>query len=249
MLVPPMATDALARVMLLGAAAGAAALVVFYLPRAWRALRGRRWTAAFGGAVPLVAMVGLVGAAAAWDTANNPTIVSNPVAAQLPEEVEFYTGVNMQQLFLLNSRRPLDAVVDIVNTVSALLPPSTKKRPPRRPTCHPSSRPTARDRPSGLTPQTQPPDTATDIIVRALFRPRFWNNDNYAAFCSAPENIPPSDWQWCFNNGLLSWIGPQAALALLPRRWRRIRFPVRLPGDEPQQRHPVRRRTWRGRST
>ncbi|MCC7208791.1 MAG: MFS transporter [Anaerolineae bacterium] len=216
MLVPPMATDALARVMLLGAAAGVAALVVFYLPRLWRAMRVQRWTALLGGAVPLVAAIGLVTAAAAWDTANNPTIVSNPVAAQLPEEVEFYTGVNLQQLFLLNSRRPLDAVVDIVDTVALLLPPPSAQAA-NAPPSEPPAQPEAPTGPTiGAPPQTQPPDTATDAIVRALFRPRGWTNDNYAAFCSAPENIPPSDWQWCFNNGLLSWIGPQAALALLP---------------------------------
>lgn len=220
MLVPPMATDALARVMVLGAAAGAVALAVFYLPRVWRAMRGQRWTALLGGAVPLVAAIGLVIAAAAWDTAHNPTIVSNPVAAQLPEEVEFYTGVNLQQLFLLNSRRPLDAVVDIVDTVALLLPPPSAQAsdatPPPTPE-QPPATPESDDGPSiGAPPQTQPPDTATDTIVRALFLPRAWTNDNYAAFCSAPENIPPSDWQWCFNNGLLSWIGPQAALALLP---------------------------------
>jgi MFS family permease len=210
MLIPPMAIDALARVLLIGAAMCAIGLVAFYLRRAIHTMREAGWRIAFGRTPALIGVVALVTVASVYDAAVTPTVLPNPIARQLPPNVELYVGVNLQQMFLLDSRRPLDAVVDILNTVVSL----TESRDADRSSTPPPA-PTAGVQ---IGPPPEPPaDTPTDTIVRALFSPRQWSNESYAAFCAAPELIPPSDWQWCFNNGLLSWIGPQAAFALLPR--------------------------------
>jgi hypothetical protein len=126
---------------------------------------------------------------------------------------------------LLNSRRPLDAALEILTAmVSAQPTPSPTSTPtpgaPSTPLPGVSSTPapaTAVTPPPQQTPSTPPPppDTPTDSIIKTLFRPRQWSNDNYKPFCAA--NIPSGEWQGCFNGGLLSWIGPQAAFALLPR--------------------------------
>lgn len=198
MLVPPMAIDALAKVMLIGAAASATGLLLFYLPRAYATLRrvGLSARVVFSGLPALALVVALVGGFAVWDANATPAVLPNPIAQQLPPNVEFYAGFNLQQAFLLNSRRPLDALVEILNLLAA--GPEQEQAP-----AQPAPLPAAG------------PDTPTDSIVKTLFRPRQWSQESYKTFCA--EELPRDKWQECFNLGLLGWIGPQAAFALLPR--------------------------------
>jgi hypothetical protein len=90
MLIPPMATDALARVMLAGVAACAAGLFVFYLTRALRSIRiGLGPRAILHGSVTLALVVAVVGGVAVIDSHTTPTILHNPIAQQLPPNVTF----------------------------------------------------------------------------------------------------------------------------------------------------------------
>jgi MFS family permease len=187
MLIPPMATDALARVMLAGVIACTAGLLIFYLPRARRAIvqTGFGPRAILHGSAALVTVVAVVGALAVVDSYTTPTILHNPIAQQLPPNVTFYAALNIQQVFLENTRRPLDAVMSLLNTAA----------PPSAPS------------PEG--------ESSTDSVVKSLFRARKWTAESYREFCGDP--LPPDQWPGCFNSSLLSWIGPQAAFALLPR--------------------------------
>ncbi len=198
MLIPPMATDALVLVMLLGAGACLVGLVGFYLPRAWQAIRRRSLgaRAILGGTPALIAAIIVVGGLAVLDSAVTPATLSNPIARYLPPNVEFYAGLNIQQAFLQNSKRPLDAVVNLLDSASA--PPGGTQPPASR-----------------QNPPTASTESPLDNMIKALFRPRTWSAESYHAFC--PTELPAWDWPNCFNSGLLSWIGPQAAFALLPR--------------------------------
>lgn len=186
MLIPPMATDALARVMLAGVIACVVGLIVFYLPRAVRTIRaGLRLPAVLHGAPSLVIIVVIVLALSVVDTYTTPTILRNPIAQQLPPNVTFYAALNIQQVFLENTRRPLDAVAKLLTT---------------------------------LAPTTSPePASPVDSMIKSLFRARTWTAESYRAFCLDPVSLPPDQWPGCFTGSLLSWIGPQAAFALLPR--------------------------------
>jgi hypothetical protein len=230
MIVPPMAVDALARVLLSGAILCAVGAVVFYLPAALKA-GGKAWRYGLLCLPMLTGVIAIVFAGGAFYSTNAPAVLQHPVAYRLPEQVEFYLGFNFQQAFLVNSGRPLDALVDVLETAasspSETPPPPTAEAaatpaPTTEPTTEPATAiPEATPAPPVVTPEdptaTEPlraEDTATDSIVKRLFAPRFWNNDSYAPFC--PPNTGPDQYQYCFNNGFLSWIGPQAAFTLLP---------------------------------
>lgn len=231
MLIPPLAIDALARVMIIGAAGCIVGLVIFYGPRALRAIRAQRLgtRALLAGSPALVVIVLLTVAASIVDSYTTPAVLPNPIARQLPPNVEFYAGLNIQRAFLLNSRRPLDAVFDIVNFINAQQQAAYQAQleqqqqeqqeqqgsggenqiPPEQGTQPPQQTPP---------PEQQPPeeyDTAMKTVIRALFLPTSWRNDNYLPFC--PYSVSPDQYELCFTNGLLSWIGPQAAFAVLPR--------------------------------
>jgi hypothetical protein len=190
MLIPPMATDALVLVMLLGAGACLVGLVGFYLPRAWQAIRRRSLgaRAILGGTPALIVALIVVGGLAVLDSAVTPATLSNPIARNLPPNVEFYAGLNIQQAFLQNSKRPLDAVVNLLDSASA---PPGGTQPPA----------------SGQNPPTASTESPLDNIIKALFHPRTWSAESYRAFC--PTELPAWDWPNCFNSGLLSWIGPR----------------------------------------
>jgi MFS family permease len=186
MLIPPMATDALAHVLISGAVMCGIALLVLYLPRVRRAVAaGLGPRAALRGAFALLTVVLIVGLLAYGDSITTPTILRNPIARQLPPNVEFYAALNIQQVFLQNTRRPLDAVVNILNFNAP---------------------------PAAVSTSTESPING---IVRFLFNTKKWSDTSFKAFCA--DDQPPSEWQGCFAAGLLSWIGPQAAFALLPR--------------------------------
>src|SRR5439155_9753863 len=61
----------------------------------------------------------LVGGFSVFDSYTTPTILQNPITQQLPPNVTFYAALNIQQVFLENTRRPLDAVVNLLNSMSA----------------------------------------------------------------------------------------------------------------------------------
>ncbi|MCC7449065.1 MAG: MFS transporter [Anaerolineae bacterium] len=192
MLIPPMATEALAHVMLAGVITCALGLVVFYLPRTFRKIRtGIAPRSLLQGGVSLAVIVVLVTGFAVADSYSTPTILPNPIAQQLPPNVTFYAALNIQQLFLENTRRPLDAVMNLLNTVGASSIPSNA-------------------------PDVQSSESPIDNVIKSLFRARTWTAESYRAFCVDP-GVPPDQWQSCFTASLLSWIGPQAAFALLPR--------------------------------
>jgi MFS family permease len=236
MIVPPMAVDALARVLLSGAILCAVGAVVFYLPAALKA-GGKAWRYGLLCLPMLTGVIAIVFAGGAFYSTNAPAVLQHPVAYRLPEQVEFYLGFNFQQAFLVNSGRPLDALVDVLETAASgptEMPPSSETPPP--PTAEAAATPAPTSEPATAIPEATPAppvatpvvipedptaieplraeDTATDSIVKRLFAPRFWNNDSYAPFC--PPNTGPDQYQYCFNNGFLSWIGPQAAFTLLP---------------------------------
>jgi MFS family permease len=201
MLIPPMATDALARVMLVGVVACAIGLIAFYFGRARRAVQiGLGPRAILHGFASLISVIVVVGALALVDSYTTPTILHNPIAQQLPPNVTFYAALNIQQLFLQNTRRPLDAVVKLLNNIS---PPTSSAQPD-------SAAPAA-----PAVPSVPSSDSPADSIIKSLFRVRSWTPQSYRAFCV--DNLPEDQWQRCFIDGLLSWIGPQAAFALLPR--------------------------------
>ncbi|MEP7285440.1 MAG: MFS transporter [Chloroflexota bacterium] len=206
MLIPPMATDALAQVMLTGVVACGIGLIVFYLPRARQTLvRGMELRAIFAGSTALVIIIAIVGLLGFADTVTTPTVVRNPIAQQLPPNVTFYAALNIQQVFLKNTQRPLDAVMNALNQfIASQASQSASAATPAAPT---NSPPTP--------PADQPTTSPTDNIVKALFRAKNWNATGYKQFCA--DEKPADQWQDCFNSGLLSWIGPQAAFALLPR--------------------------------
>jgi MFS family permease len=205
MLIPPLATHALTIVMLLGAAACILGLVLIYLPRTIRTIRVNRlgWRAVLAGVPTMIAGVALVALLSFIDSRLTPTVVSNPIAQQLPPNVELYAGFNMQQMFLKDTQRPLDSAETLIRTAFTPTEPTSADNGSQ------PSNPPAQD-----TPPTTP-DSATDSLVKLLFRPREWSDKNYQPFC--PYYVPDAESEWCFNNGLLSWIGPQAAFALLPR--------------------------------
>ncbi len=213
MLIPPMATDALAHVMLAGVVACAAGLLIFYLPRAYRTItqRGLGPRTLLHGSATLALTFAIVGGFSVVDSYTTPTILSNPIARQLPPNVTFYAAVNIQQVFLQNTRRPLDAVVNLLNT----MPTGPAASQPT--SGQPANGQPASGSPSETPPGQAPAESPTDSLIKSLFRARTWTAESYRAFCDEP--IPPEAWQWqdCFNGSLLSWIGPQAAFALLPR--------------------------------
>lgn len=216
MLVPPMAVGALARVLLLGAVVCAIGLTLFYLIRAAGTVRRQGIGALVGEMLPLVSTAGAVVLIAVWSSLTSPAVVENPVAYQLPSDVELYIGANIQQVFLLDSKRPLDAVVSTIEGVIALSQaPITEVVSQYTTIPDPDSGSDQGGDPDTPPVPTTEPDTPTDVIVKFLFLPRSWVQKDYAPFC--PPGIPESDYQWCFNSGLLSWIGPQAAFALLPK--------------------------------
>jgi len=234
MLIPPLTIEALTHVMAVGAAACTVGLVVFYLPRMLRTVRtmGLRPRVLFAGMPILAVVIVLVGGASFWDSGTTPTIVPNPIARQLPPNVDFYAGFNVQQAFLVNSKRPLDAIVDIVRVLSGYVDPADTAKattsptpeatagatatPEATPATTPTLAATAAATPSAE-PTGEPPDTVTDTIVKLMFRPRQWTQARYKPFCI--NGIPKETWAWqdCFNQALGGWIGPQAAFALLPR--------------------------------
>ncbi len=241
MLIPPMATDALARVMLAGIAACAVGLLVFYLPRARRAVNqsGLGPGAVLHGSISLITVLVIVGALAVGDSYTTPTILHNAIAQQLPPNVTFYASINMQEIFLQNTQRPLNAVVNLLNSVPASQPPEANQPVTPSPATIPDQA-TATSQPSEpvqaltaaapanpgeqattnqpATPDQSPPaneSTSTDGIIKSLFRARKWTAESYRQFCS--DDLPPEQWPNCFAGSLLSWIGPQAAFALLPR--------------------------------
>lgn len=212
MLIPPLATQALTVVMLLGAAACVIGLVLIYLPRAFRTVRMNHlgWRAILAGTPTMLVGIGIVAVLSYVDSRLTPAVVSNPIAQQLPPNVELYAGFNIQQMFLKDTQRPLDSAEALIRT--ALTPAETAStdtgsQPPSSDT-QPNN-PPAQDNPPAA------PDSTTDSLVKLLFHPREWSDKNYQPFC--PYYVPDAESEWCFNNGLLSWVGPQAAFALLPR--------------------------------
>ncbi|MBE7512705.1 MAG: MFS transporter [Anaerolineales bacterium] len=215
MLVPPMAVEALMQVLLIGALVCTVGLVLFYLLQALWNILVHGVGVLLTGMLPVVGMVALVVVIAAVSTLAAPAVVPNPVARQLPADVELYIGVNIQQVFLLNSKRPLDAVVNTLEGIIASANPAPASAAPPEKSSPDGETPTGVEGGQDTPPlPDQPPDTPTDIIVKFLFQPRRWQQGDYAPFC--PPGIPEGDYQWCFNNSLLSWIGPQAAFALFP---------------------------------
>lgn len=219
MLIPPMATEALMQVFLLGAIACALGLLFVYLPRLVRNVRANRlgWRAFATGAPTLLGGILLVVVLALLDTRFTPAVLSNPIAAQLPPNVEVYAGFNIQQMFLRDTQRPLEAAEGLIR--AALTAPQATPLPVTDPTPAPSTDPTPQPTPDPTTPPVTPPgaeaDSTTDTIVKLLFRPRQWADENYVAFCPYP--VAANEAEWCFGSSLLGWIGPQAAFALLPR--------------------------------
>jgi hypothetical protein len=205
MLIPPLATEALMVVMLLGAAACLIGLLFIYLPRTIRTVRVNRlgWRAITAGAPTLLVGVVIVAVLSYIDSRLTPAVVSNPIAQQLPPNVELYAGFNIQQMFLKDTQRPLDAAETLIRTV---LTPAETTAPEN------GTQPTQPTQPSDPPPE---PDSATDSLVKLLFHPRAWSDENYVPFCPYP--VAAAESEWCFNNALLSWVGPQAAFALLPR--------------------------------
>jgi MFS family permease len=233
MLIPPMATQALMVVMLLGAAACAVGLIFVYLPRLVRTVRLNRlgWRGFAAGTPTLAAGVLLVLALALLDAQVTPTVLANPIAAKLPPNIDLYAGFNIQQMFLRDTQRPLEAAEGLLRAV--LAPSDTSadpaanaanatSAPASEATPDPAAQPTAQPGATPTEPAAQPDsgggtssDSTTDALIKLLFRPPQWSKQAYVAFC--PYAVDPNDSEWCFGNSLLGWIGPQAAFALLPR--------------------------------
>src|SRR5207247_35495 len=76
------------------------------------------------GTVTLAIVALVVGGLSVVDSYTTPTILRNPIAQQLPPNVTLYAAVNIQQLFLLNTRRPLDAVMNALTTTAAPAAPA-----------------------------------------------------------------------------------------------------------------------------
>ncbi|HLY27348.1 MAG TPA: hypothetical protein VKQ72_13480, partial [Aggregatilineales bacterium] len=214
MLIPPMATDALARVMLAGVVACAIALTLFYVPRALRTMRhGPGLRAVFAGSAALVAILIAVSGVAVADSLTTPTIQENTIARELPATVSVYAGLNLQELFLKNTQRPLEAILQAaqvflapVSTPAPVAAPGTDSQP-------------AQSAQSQASQPSQPvaaasASTPVDDVIRALLRARNWSAASYKPFC--PDEEPPENWQGCFANSLLSWVGPQSAFAMMP---------------------------------
>ena len=93
MLIPPMATEALSRVMLAGVIACAVGLVVFYLPRAlqkiWTGIAPR---SLLQGGVSLAIIVILVGGFAVVDSYTTPTILPQPDCPAVAAECHVLRG-------------------------------------------------------------------------------------------------------------------------------------------------------------
>lgn len=233
MLVPPMATQALTTVMLIGMVACLIGGVVMYAPQALRTIRAKRLGlgAIFSGFPTLIAGIAVVGVLSVIDSVNTPTLLSNPIARILPPNVELYAGFNLQQMFLRETKQPLDSLESLVRW-SVAAPASADAAAPAQPAIQPSTESPAVADPSATpsvpsdnaSPQVPPvapdappavPESTTDQVVKLLFRPKSWTKENYVAFCTVPTPVDQAE--NCFNLGLVSWIGPQAAFALLPR--------------------------------
>lgn len=196
MLVPPLTIDALSQLLIAGGVACGIGLS-FYLFAAWQKHAGKA-LGLLGGLPALSVVIAAVMVVALVNAQVEPAVLPNPIASRLPASTEFYAGLNIQRIFLANSRRPLNAVVNIVRgftgqppiIVPAYLPPTPQ--------------------------QTEVFQSAEEELLtnalRALLGVK-WENSSYEAFCTSPQT--PDQRPLCFVNSLLSWIGPQAAFALL----------------------------------
>ncbi|MFN8418645.1 MAG: MFS transporter [Anaerolineae bacterium] len=202
MLIPILATQALVLVMMAGALASAIGLFLFYQRRAVNAIPVRVQTPRqlLRGIPTLLAGIALVAGVTGLDSLVNPTIANNPIAKRLPSEVEFYAGFNIQQMFLKQTKRPLDSVESLFRTVTATASAE-------------SGSDLTGD--GGAPARSTSADSTIDQVVKLLFRPAKWEDKDYQPFCT--WEVPDNEAEYCFNNGLAAWIGPQAAFALLPR--------------------------------
>lgn len=217
MLVPPKTTEALILVMMIGAAACTFGLLFLYLPRAIQTIQARRLQigAILNGVPILIVITFLVALIAFTESRANPATLSNSVAYQMPPNVEFYAGFSIQQLFLEQNWPPLDSSLSLVDSLVATPAPQVTATP-GEPTVEstpdtPSQSPTEE-------PDTAPAeDSVTDTVIKRLFRPAVWNDEQYLAFCNV-EGIPAEEAEWrCFNDALASWLGPQGGLGILPK--------------------------------
>jgi hypothetical protein len=205
MVIPPLAIEALGHIMVIGAGVCAAGLIVLYIRPALEVFgiaRPRLFALLRNMPAMLAALLIVYVSATLYDNLH-PAVLANPIARRLPPEIEVYAGLNMQRAFLLNSDRPLNAVYNWVDYLGRLQPGQSALIPSD---AAPSEPPFFTEQASNETP--------LDGIVRFLFRPPEWvATERYKAWCRGNEDM----WQqqFCFIGGLLSWIGPQAAFALM----------------------------------
>lgn len=205
MVIPPLAIEALGQIMMIGAVVCALSLVILYVRPALEVfgIARPRLIALLRNTPAMLSSLLLVYLAAIVYDNLHPAVLANPIARRLPTNIELYAGLNMQRAFLLNSDRPLNALYNWIDYLGRLQPGQSALIPAEQAPADPP-----------FLAEQAPNETPLDDIVRFLFRPTAWvETERYKPWCTGNEDM----WQqqFCFIGGLLSWVGPQAAFALL----------------------------------